>query len=131
MNLKRILFALPLCLLALVSTSSLAQMSANPPEVGAKIRAMGPHLTPEIIGTTNKLYGPLQAAAPKDGVNVVKDVKYGPDERNVMDVYEPDKKPAGPMPDPGVPPRRGVRPRGQGRRSEHRHLLCAAAACWR
>lgn len=97
MNLKKILCAMPLCLL-LVSASSPAQMSANPPEVAEKIRAMGAKLNPEIIGATNKLYGPLLAAAPKSGVSLVKDVKYGPDERNVMDVYEPDKKPAAPMP---------------------------------
>jgi acetyl esterase/lipase len=98
MQMKKTLVLLQFCLLALISTSSLAQMSANPPEVGAKIRAMGADLTPEIIENTNKLYGPLLAAAPKGGVAVLKDAKYGPEERNVLDVYEPDKKPTALMP---------------------------------
>jgi acetyl esterase len=91
MSPRKALCLLPLLLIALLTTPSLAQMSAVPPEVGQKIRELGFELTPELIETTNKLYAPLLASAPKDGVKVVKDVKYGPDERNLLDIYEPEK----------------------------------------
>jgi len=97
MNPRRIILMLPLLLIPLITTPSPAQMSANPPEVGQKIRALGVELTPELIETTRKLYAPLLAAATKEGVKVVKDVKYGPDERHVLDIYEPEKGP-GPAP---------------------------------
>jgi hypothetical protein len=47
-------------LAALIATPTTAQMSANPPEVGAKIREMGAKLNRDIIIGTVKLYGPLQ-----------------------------------------------------------------------
>jgi len=45
-----------------------------------------------------KLYTPLQAEAPHDGVKRTADVHYGPDERQRLDVYEPTTHPAKPMP---------------------------------
>ena len=85
-------------LLVFTATSSQAQMSANPPQVGEKIRAMGNKLSPEVIKTTNMLYGPLLATAPKDGVKVTKDEKYGPHERHRLDIFEKQSKPDDPMP---------------------------------
>ena len=35
------------------------------------------------------LYGPLLAVAPKDGVKVHRDIAYGPQDRQVLDVFEP------------------------------------------
>jgi acetyl esterase/lipase len=78
-----------LAMVALVSPSATAQMSANPPEVGAKIKAMGARLNRDIVITTAKLYAPLLAAAPKTGVKVTLDQSYGPDARNRLDVYQP------------------------------------------
>ena len=69
-----------------------AQMSANPPEVGKKIRAMGTDFNRKVIGTTMKIYGPLLAKAPKDGVTVSLNQSYGPHERNVLDIYQPKSK---------------------------------------
>lgn len=66
-----------------------AQMSANPPEVGKKIREMGPRLSPEIIRTTGGLYRPLHEKAPKDGVKIGKDLAYGPHERHRLDLFQP------------------------------------------
>ena len=68
-----------------------AQMSANPPEVGAKIREMGAKLGRDVVVTTNKLYGPLLRKMPRKAVNVAKNEVYGPHERHRIDVYQPKK----------------------------------------
>jgi acetyl esterase len=86
------------CLLAIVVVPSMAQMSANPPQVAEKIRAMGNMLTPAVIQGTFKLYGPLLAGAPKEGVSVVQDVEYGPADRNRLDIYKSKTKPISPAP---------------------------------
>ncbi|MDB5569969.1 MAG: hypothetical protein JWN93_1152 [Hyphomicrobiales bacterium] len=83
--------------LAMVDAAA-AQMSANPPEIGAKIRQMGPDLTRDMVQATNQLYAPLHAAAPKDGVRVVRDVKYGPHARNALDLYAPEQSSSAPPP---------------------------------
>ena len=70
----------------------LAQMSANPPEIGAAIRKMGPRITRDIVIATGKLYAPLLANMPTDGVKVIPDQAYGPDRRNKLDVYQPESR---------------------------------------
>ena len=73
-----------------------AQSSSGvPPEIAAQLRAIGPTLDPPAVG---KLYGPLQAQAPKDGVKRTNNIAYGPNERHRLDVYEPAQRPAQPMP---------------------------------
>lgn len=84
------IFAVPL----LLSEPAAAQMSANPTEVAAKIREMGPRLGREVVQTTRRLYAPLQAAAPREGVKVTRDQVYGPHERHRLDVFQPAKKSA-------------------------------------
>lgn len=69
-----------------------AQMSANPPEIGAAIRKMGPRLNRDIAIATGKLYAPLLAKMPTDGVKVIPDQAYGPDTRNKLDVYRPERR---------------------------------------
>lgn len=98
MKSKMTLFMILFQLVAFAATSSQAQMSANPPQVGEKIRAMGNKLSPEVIKATNMLYGPLLAKASKDGVKVTKNEKYGTHERHRLDIYEMQQKPADPMP---------------------------------
>ena len=66
-----------------------AQMSANPSEIGAKIRAMGATINRGLIMNTYKLYAPLLKKAPKDGVKVGLNQSYGPHERHLLDVYQP------------------------------------------
>jgi len=91
-------FFLAAVLTLVLAIPSLAQMSANPPEIGERIRALGNELTPAVIGATFELYAPLLKAAPKDGVVVTKDEKYGPAERHRLDIYQPEKKGANPPP---------------------------------
>src|SRR5262245_49991148 len=58
-----------------------------PPDVAAKLRELGPGVC---VPETAKLYKPLQQPRPKD-ITVMRDVSFGPDPRNVMDVWAPEK----------------------------------------
>jgi acetyl esterase/lipase len=57
-------------------------------EMVAKIRALGRTINPPPVF---ELYAPILARQPKDGVTVASNLKYGPHERNVLDVYGPEK----------------------------------------
>jgi acetyl esterase/lipase len=70
-------------------TAAQAQM---PPDIAAKIAALGRVVDPE---NTGKLYAPLQEKEPYAGIKVSRDVKYGPDARNVVDVFTPETGAAG------------------------------------
>ncbi len=70
-------------------TLALAQM---PPDIAEKIAAMGRVVDPE---NTGKLYTPLQEKEPYAGVKVTRDVKYGSDARNVVDIFVPETGAAG------------------------------------
>jgi acetyl esterase/lipase len=82
-----------LAMLALSAASGHAQMSANPLEVGQKIETLGRVLNPGVIAATAALYAPLQEQKPYAGIRVHRDLKYGPDERNRLDVFAPDPLP--------------------------------------
>ena len=68
-----------------------------PPDVAAKIRAIGPVLNPQMIQETFELY---LARVPKafPGVSSVEDLPYGPDERHRLDVFAPAAPAGKPMP---------------------------------
>jgi acetyl esterase len=93
---KVILGRLSATLCAVAATGMLcaaaqAQMSNVPPEVAAKIAAMGPVFNPDVLKATAELYKPLVKAPPYDGVTIVKDVAYGGDDRNKLDIYQREK----------------------------------------
>src|SRR4051794_5886454 len=69
--------------------------STVPPDIAAALRDLGRVVAP---AETAKLYAPLQAQAPTDGVKRTADISYGANERNVLDVYEPAQRPSGRMP---------------------------------
>jgi acetyl esterase/lipase len=81
-------------MLALYAANVHAQMTANPLEVGQKIETLGRVLDPGTIAATAALYAPLQEHQPYAGIRVHRDLKYGPDERNRLDVFAPDPLPA-------------------------------------
>lgn len=68
----------------LASPPAVAQM---PPDIAAKIAALGRVVAP---GPTAAIYGPLQEKEPYSGVKVARDVKYGPAERNLVDIFAPE-----------------------------------------
>src|SRR5438270_40358 len=75
----------------LISAPAFAQV---PPDIAAGIRKIGP-----IVDTPNtgKLYAPLfkDVKEPYSGVKVVRDITYGPDPLNRMDVFTPEGAQAG------------------------------------
>ncbi|HEU4619302.1 MAG TPA: alpha/beta hydrolase [Gammaproteobacteria bacterium] len=66
------------------------------PEVRERIRALGRELTPELIEGTHRLFAELHARAGNGedgggtaGSRVTRDLRYGPDERNRLDLWLP------------------------------------------
>jgi acetyl esterase/lipase len=80
-SLIRCHFAIALCASLLPAAPATAQM---PPDVVAKIATLGRVVD---VGGTGAIYTPLQESEPYIGIKVVRDVKYGPSERNVVDVF--------------------------------------------
>ncbi len=76
---SRFVIALVLLLLA-----GCAQM---PPEIAGQVKAIGPIIDPP---RTAAIYAPLQQKEPYAGVRVMRDLKYGPDPRQALDVFVPD-----------------------------------------
>jgi triacylglycerol lipase len=70
-------------------TDSAAKTAAN-----EAIRKLGRAFNPDILKATYAIYKPLQERAPKDGVEVTKDVAYGEDARHRIDIFAPAKKPS-------------------------------------
>jgi acetyl esterase len=68
--------------------------SGPPPSIEARIRALGAVLD---IRATQQLYTPLLAQQPRAGINVQRDLPYGPDPRHRLDVYCAGSPP-GPLP---------------------------------
>jgi acetyl esterase/lipase len=57
-----------------------------PADIAKKIRAIGAVIDPP---ATAAVYAPLHAKEPYAGVKVTRDVKYGPDPRHILDIFEP------------------------------------------
>lgn len=74
-----------------MSAFSLSAVAADdagmPPELAAKVAAIGRVIDPP---KSAPLYAPLQEKEPYKGVKVARDVRYGPDERNLLDVFSPE-----------------------------------------
>jgi acetyl esterase/lipase len=90
------MFAAVLSAAALSVLAGCSSMPGNPPEVAEGVRRIGPVINPP---ETAKLYAPLQPALKAGEANVSRDVAYGPDERNKLDVFAPATgQPAGARP---------------------------------
>jgi acetyl esterase len=74
-------------LLIIAESPAFAQEANLPAEVRAAIAEMGPKLNPEVIASTVKLMVPLQASLAE--LSVSKDIAYGPDPSQTLDVYPP------------------------------------------
>ena len=77
------------CLLA---APAAAQFSRLPGYVQDELKTIGPGFQHDIrtaIPATIRLFDPLLKAAPKDGVTVTKNLAYGADPAQVLDVYQP------------------------------------------
>jgi triacylglycerol lipase len=65
-----------------------------PRDIATKIRAIGTVIDPP---ATAAVYAPLHEKEPYAGVKVTRDVKYGPDPRHILDIFEPAQA-SGPRP---------------------------------
>jgi triacylglycerol lipase len=60
------------------------------PDIAAEIRAIGPQIE---LARTTSLYRTLHPASPPTQVTITRDLRYGPHERHVMDVFMPREGP--------------------------------------
>jgi acetyl esterase/lipase len=58
--------------------------TATYPEIAAELQEIGPVVE---VPRTSEMYRPLHPAEPPEDIAVVRDVAYGPHERNVLDVF--------------------------------------------
>jgi acetyl esterase/lipase len=70
---------------ALAACASTPQM---PPEIAEKVRSIGPVIDPP---KTAAIYAPLHPKEPYGGVKVMRELKYGPDPRQALDLFVPEK----------------------------------------
>lgn len=77
--------------LALVAGAANAQV---PPDIAAKVKASAGKIDFSVAA----MYGPLQPKEPYKGVDVVRDVAYGPDPLQKLDVFTPQAKSSKPRP---------------------------------
>jgi triacylglycerol lipase len=84
--------------MARLSTAFLALLlcacAQMPPDVAERVKAIGPVIDPP---KTAAIYAPFQQKEPYAGVQVLRDLKYGPEARHALDVFIPDGG-AGPRP---------------------------------
>jgi triacylglycerol lipase len=71
-----------------------AEQRGMPSEIEWRLAERGAVINPL---ETAKLYAPLQAKEPYADIKVSRDLKYGPDARNALDIFAPDKG-GGPYP---------------------------------
>ena len=71
---------------AVVAMPAWAAESPMPPDIARKLVEFGRVVDPK---ATAKLYAPLQQTEPYFGVRVERALKYGPAERNLLDVFMP------------------------------------------
>jgi len=96
MNLRFLMFPIVAWVLGMASMppSAIAQ-TAVLSDIRDKIREGGPVIN---IFQTAALYLPLQEKPPYAGIKVTRDVRYGPDERNLADISMPESPGTAPRP---------------------------------
>ena len=72
---------------AVISSTAQAQEGAMPEELAWKLLEIGRVVDPP---KTAPLYAPLQQKEPYQGVKTERDVKYGPADRHLLDVFTPE-----------------------------------------
>lgn len=71
---------------AVIALPASAADSPMPPEIAKKLAELGRVIDPQ---ATAKLYAPLQPTEPYFGYRIERDLKYGPAERNRLDIFMP------------------------------------------
>src|SRR5262249_6108936 len=86
--------AILIALWLLAAAPAHAQTSGMPSDIEWRLAELGAVINP---AETAKLYAPLQESEPYAGVTVARDINYGPDSRNLVDVFAP-AEPGAPRP---------------------------------
>jgi acetyl esterase/lipase len=79
-------------LAAMIASAAFAEESPMPAEIASKLLELGRVIDPP---KTAQLYAPLQEKEPYPGIKVERDIKYGPADRNLLDVFMPEALSAG------------------------------------
>lgn len=90
--------ALVLSSIAVAIAAPAAAQVSKTPDAAEVIRTLGARWDAEVNKTTVGVYLKLQAAVPKDGVRIERDIAYGPDERHKLDIHTPAARPSSPAP---------------------------------
>jgi len=77
---------LPLALV--LALAACAGAPTMPPELAAQVKAIGPVIDPP---KTAAIYAPLQAKEPYQGARVTRELRYGPDPRQALDIFVPEQ----------------------------------------
>src|SRR5579863_7749399 len=62
--------------------------AAVPPEIASQLRDIGRGVC---VPETAKIYRPLHGNPPYAGVSIARDISFGPDPKNVLDVFSAEK----------------------------------------
>ena len=81
-------FAKRTWLIAIAAGAAGMAQAQVPPEVAKHLVEIGRGVC---VPETAWLYGPLQPNPPYAGIAIARDVSFGPDPKNVLDVFEPEK----------------------------------------
>jgi triacylglycerol lipase len=65
-----------------------AAMAQIPPAIALQLKELGDIVDPV---TSARIYRPLHLNPPYGGVKVTRDLSYGPDKRNILDIFEPER----------------------------------------
>jgi acetyl esterase/lipase len=76
-----------LAALMFIAAPAFAQTGTMPAELAAQLQGIGRIVSPP---KTAPLYAPLQEREPYQGVKIARDTKYGPADRNRLDVFTPE-----------------------------------------
>jgi len=96
---KLSIFSAVLLTAAVVASPPAAQaQGADTKQALAKVRAIGKHWNRDVLRQTAAIYTPLLEKASKDGVVVTKDIAYGADAKQKLDIYAPNGGAAGSRP---------------------------------
>jgi acetyl esterase/lipase len=104
-------FAAAGTLAAQVLPAPAAARPQMPPDIAAQLRQIGPVVDPP---ATARIYRPLHPRPPYPDVTVTRDLSYGPDARQTMDIFVEAAAPPGPILMPPTAPPVGVAPPAPG-----------------
>jgi acetyl esterase len=85
----RRIFFITLLLVSAVPVQAQSLTNAQLLEAYAKFRELGPNLNPDVIDTTGRLYAEIHKTTEKGDLTVSKDLAYGSDPKQTMDLYRP------------------------------------------